>query len=80
MIILGSLQRDNNYWPINFIILATKSYIFWCAKNNYALNIYFLQKELTRIFNEQKLLAKLNLIETKFMRSWQLWVEIFNLE
>ena len=80
MIILGSLDRHIDYWPVKFIILATKYYIFWCSKNSFTLNIYFLQKEIKRIFTEQRFLAKINQMETKFMKPWLTWTEIFNIE
>ena len=43
------------------------------------LNIYFLQKEIRKIFDEQRTLAKVNLNETSFMNMWDHWINIFNI-
>ena len=79
MIIFGSPEKSKDYWPINFIILATKRYVYWCSKRNFTLNIYFLQLEIKKLFDEQRLLAKLNLKESSFLKSWDPWIEIYNI-
>ena len=58
--ILGYEQYDQHFWPLNFLLLISRQYIFSCAKNNYKPNIYFLQKKCEHIFNEQKRLSILN--------------------
>ena len=79
MKILGYIERNKDYWPINFVILVTKKYIYWCSKKGFMLNIYFLQKEIRKIFDEQRALAKVNLNETSFMNMWDHWINIFNI-
>ena len=79
MKILGYIERNKDYWPINFVILVTKKYIYWCSKKGFMLNVYFLQKEITKIFDEQRALAKVNLNETSFMNMWDHWINIFNI-
>ena len=44
----GYLINDQKFWPLNLILMITRKYIFWCAKNNYKLNIFFLQKEIKK--------------------------------
>ena len=97
MKILGYIERNKYYWPINLVILVksklgfyvpfnsqghigtgpqnchlwdsnpqsvilvTKKYIYWCSKKGFMLNIYCLQKEIRKIFDEQRALAKVNL-------------------
>ena len=56
MKILGYLTFDMHFWPLNFLLLTTRKYIFWCVTNNYLPDIYFLQKEIKRRFIEQELL------------------------
>ena len=45
MKILGYLTFDMHFWPLNFLLLTTKKYIFSCVTNNYLPDIYFLQKK-----------------------------------
>ena len=42
MKILGYLFHDVNFWPLNFVLLITRKYIFQCSKNGYPLNIFTL--------------------------------------
>ena len=44
--ILGYEQYDQHFWPLNFLLVMSRQYIFSCAKNNYKPNIYFLQKNV----------------------------------
>ena len=43
------------------------------------LNIYFLQNEIRKIFDEQRALAKVNLNEICFMNMWDHWINIFDI-
>ena len=74
----GCFERNKDYWPTNFIILITKRSIYWCSKRGFVLNIYFLQKEIKRIFDEQRLLANIALNENCFLNKWHLWIELFD--
>ena len=75
----GYLERNRNLFPLNFIILITKKYIYWCAKTDFKINIYFLQKEVELAFIEQKMLSKINSLETNFLNKWQLWLNLFTM-
>ena len=44
----GYLINDNKFWPLNLILVIALKYIFWCVKNAYKLNIFFLQKEIKK--------------------------------
>ena len=48
------LINDQKFWALNLILMITRKYIFWCAKNNYKLNIFFLQKEIKKAYVEQE--------------------------
>ena len=37
------------------------------------LHIYFLQKEFSRVFIEQKTLFRINLNQSNFDRKWEQW-------
>ena len=52
MKLLGYDNADSFYWPLNFVILLTKKYIFDCARKGNRLNIYHLQSELKKVFLE----------------------------
>ena len=79
MKILGYIERNKDYWPINLVILVTKKYIYWCSKKGFMLNIYFLQKEIRKSLDEQRALAKVNLNEICFMNMWDHWINIFDI-
>ena len=71
--ILGYYKTDQNFWPLNFVILITKKYIYWCTCKEMNLDIYFLQKEFSRVFIEQKTLFRINLNQNNFDRKWEQW-------
>ena len=31
----GYIISDQNFWPLNLILMISRKYIFWCAKNDY---------------------------------------------
>ena len=37
---LGYRKMDSNFWPINFLILMTKRYIYKCAYKELIKNLY----------------------------------------
>ena len=48
--ILGYIERNKDYWPINFVILVTKNLFIGVQKKGFMLNMYFLQKEIRKGF------------------------------
>ena len=42
--ILGYEDYDTHFWPLNFILISVRSYIFWYARYKFKINIYFLKK------------------------------------
>ena len=75
--ILGYLTNDENFWALNLILMVTRKYIFWCSKNGFMLNIYFLQKEIQKTFLEQETLSRVNLRFDQFNRRWDFWKKNF---
>ena len=53
MKILGYTTFDPNFWPLNFILLLARHYIYRCSVKETDLNIYSLQKEIKQKFEEQ---------------------------
>ena len=41
---LGYPISDKSFWPLNFILIITRYYIFKCASKEKDFNIYWLQK------------------------------------
>ena len=74
----GYLLNDQNFWPSNLILMITLKYIFWCAKNNYKLNIFFLQKEIKKVYLEQETLSLIISQSTQFKRRWNIWKHVFD--
>ena len=77
MKIIGYPNFDQNYWPLNFILISTRYYIYRCAKTNQILNIFFLQKEIKRRYLEHKYLAKIKQNSAIFNKRWESWKNIF---
>ena len=75
--LLGYEEYDAMYWPLNFILIITRNYIFWCAGKNFKLNVYFLQNKLENKFKEQKTIAAINQTESKFNKRWEVWQNLF---
>ena len=78
MKILGYLIYDQFFWPINFILLLSRNYIFQTSRKNSHLNIFCLQKEFKRKFLEQKYLAETDTGINLFKTRWGHWVDIFS--
>ena len=69
-VIMGYLNRDNHFLPINTIIIVTKYYIYLNSRKKIPLNILDLQKKIQETYNEQMLVARLNFFESDFEKKW----------
>ena len=58
--ILGYITYDENFWPLNFLLLIVRNYIFTCSRHKRHLNIYNLQMIVKDKYLEQESLSKLN--------------------
>ena len=54
--ILGCAFMEHSFWPLNFILIITRYYIFMCAKYNKEIYFSQLQKLIRSKYTEQKLL------------------------
>ena len=70
MKILANIEPGPDFWPLNFILLVTKHYIFNRAKKFGKLNIYHLQSILKNIYTEQEALSKLENDNKFFEKIW----------
>ena len=60
------MNTDTNQIPINSIILHTKSYIIWCARNSKTPHITQLQKRVKSMIILQKGMHRKNTEFKKF--------------
>ena len=75
--VLGYYTFDRNFTPVNFLLLHTRKYIFWCARKTHNLNFYLFQSTLKHCFSEEQTLAKLNNRSEKFNYVWEFWSFLF---
>ena len=75
--ILGCAFIEHSFWPVNFILLITRFYIFKCAKDNKTLSLSQLQKLIKTKYTEQEMLSNINNGINTFDRRWSLWSDIF---
>ena len=78
-IILGYLQKDNRYLPINTIIIVTKHYIFNCAQTRHPPDFFTLQKKIKNVYIEQKLLSKFKDKHECFIKQWAIFSPLFQI-
>ena len=77
-ILLGYIQPYPNPIPINTINMITKSYIFYCSKNNLRLNIYHLQTRIKTAYNMVEFISIKNNKLNNFNRIWDQYKPLFN--
>ena len=76
--VLGYEKQDEHFWPINFILIITRHYIFSCAQKRKKLDIFRLQKIIQDRYEEQKILSKITSKMEIYAKRWQTWEGIFN--
>ena len=74
--ILGYYSCDLNFYPLNFILMIVRYYIFKCAMKGRDLNIYQAQLNVKEKFLEQQSLSILSKTNT-FDEKWSIWQSIF---
>ena len=74
---MGHLNRDNNFLPINTIILVTKQYIFVSAVKGNTPSLHELKWKLNRCYQEQYWLSYEQNKEEHFNKSWIIFKEIY---
>ena len=76
-ILLGYFIRDENFLPINTIIMVTKAFLFKSSRKGISFNLKKLQEDLKNVYKEQKLVAKYNFNEDVFDDNWKFFVDLF---
>ena len=77
-IILGYLNKDNYYIPLNMIIAVTKKYIFKCVVQNYTPNINQLKNKLKREYDDQTNVNQNKNKEIHFFNAWGPFNNLFS--
>ena len=77
--LLGFLRPATYFWPLNFILLITKYYIFSKARKLEQLNLHQLLNILKIKFLEEKTIAKVNSSSDNFTKNWSEWMSIFGI-
>ena len=77
MKIIGYYNFDEYYWPLNFILLFSKYYIYQSSKRGKSLNIFSLQNIIKDRFHEQKYISGINSTLKVFEKGWQFWQHLF---
>ena len=76
-IILGYLNSDTNFEPINTIVLTVKRYIFGCASKQKAPNLACAINKLKVCYCEKRYWADLNDQQNTFEKIWTRWGPVF---
>ena len=78
MKILGYLVHDVHFWPLNLVLIITRSYNFQSSRKHCALNIFALQLQVKKKYLEQQMLQKISSKEQIFDRRWNIWNKLFD--
>ena len=74
---MGHAFIEHSFWPINFVLLITRFYIFKYAKDNKTLSLSQLEKLIKSKYTEQEMLSYVNNGIDTFDRRWLLLSDIF---
>ena len=75
--IFGYFIQDQNFKPVNFILLISRKYIFWCAQNKFIPSFLKLKKLIQQRYCEQQYLAKLSSSD-EFDREMTTWKDLLS--
>ena len=70
--LFGYLVQNQNFLPMNFILILTRKYIFLCAKQKLLPKMDHLKIILKKRYYEQKYISLINSKENSFEESWSL--------
>ena len=77
--IFGYCIQDQNFKPVNFILLISisRKYKFWCSRNKFIANFLQLKKLIQQRYCEQKYLTKLSSSD-EFDREMRTWKDLLS--
>lgn len=76
-VIFGELPFQNSNAVVNFLIIFTKQYIFYCVKNKKCPNIKGLLNHLQTNYSVEKSICLRNSCMNKFNSKWAEWSKFF---
>ena len=68
--ILGYVETNGKFWPVNFLLIITQYYVFNCSKNKMQINIFDFQAEIKLKLEEQSHIFRTNSSTEKFDIIW----------
>ena len=77
LIILGPKKLSPHQIPLNFVILITKSYIFWCSRIKKNFNLEELKQTITKSYDIHHQIAQSHFKEQNFNKIWDSWKGLF---
>ena len=75
-VIMGYQYQDQNFVPINTIMMKTKYYLFCCASMGQPVYFSSLQYELKNLYKENEVLSKINSNYICFENVWKTWKKL----
>lgn len=75
--LFGILHNFTLNSPINYVLILTRYYIYKCKMTNKQLSIQVWKKEIKQFFATEKLIAIKNSYYEKFLKTWNMWLILF---
>ena len=75
--ILGYHVHDEHFWPVNFVLMISRYYIYICSKRRFNLNIFHLQEMVKRKYEEEKYVWETKSLTDFFTNRWLIWEQLF---
>ena len=47
--ILGYIVNNENFWPLNMVLMTTRKYTFWCSRKGHKLNVFSSSRKYTGV-------------------------------
>ena len=76
--IFGYLIQDQNFCPLNFILLIARKYIFWCSQKKTDPEPDLLKTEIKMKYIKQEHLSRIMFSESEFSKKWKGWKHVLN--
>ena len=73
----GYCIQDQNFKPVNFILVISRKYIFWCAQDKFIPNFLQLKKLIQQRYYEQQYLTKLSSSD-EFDHEMRIWNDLLS--
>ena len=75
--LFGYLIQDQNFCPLNCILLIARKYIFWCSQKKTDPKIELLKTKIKMKYIEQEHFSRITFSEPDFSKKWNRWKDVF---